>query len=283
MTHLDSEYLEKAAREALTRPRDAAFWDERLFTTHGATFSWAERGDDLLEESNYLTALEEIQGAAGDAADEHVIDSSARHFACGSLRQIFVQVYETARPCASIFCDDLAEVNVFSPDLGHGVALCEDHWDLRHDAGGEDPWVRLGPSVERDVSIDESTFERLELKFTAAFVKAAELADYLRCDGSILDESDYCEREWKAYESAVEEAIERAQREFDLDSAAEMVAIRDLFFESARFCGLDWHRAEDVDEDVVAEIYGAARDAHFDALLRHLLYGPIEGQIPLDL
>lgn len=84
--------LKAAAREALTRPSDAVFYDDRLYTTHGPVLAWAERGDDILAESNYLTVLPFLESAAED--EEHVLDVTVRHWAVGSLRQIFVQVYE---------------------------------------------------------------------------------------------------------------------------------------------------------------------------------------------
>lgn len=89
---IDDETLTEAAKEALQRPSDAAFWDERLYTTHGLTFGWADRGDDLLAESNYHVALSAIRDAAGEDADDHVIDGSVSHWLVGSMRQLFVQV-----------------------------------------------------------------------------------------------------------------------------------------------------------------------------------------------
>ena len=79
------EMLQQAAREGLTQPSDSAMWDERLYTTHAATLTWAVNGDDLLEESNYLTVLDYLQGVAGDDADEHVIDSTVSHWAVGTV------------------------------------------------------------------------------------------------------------------------------------------------------------------------------------------------------
>ena len=89
-----------AAREALVRPSDAAFWDDRLYTSHVPVLSWADRSDDVLSESNFHTVLAELQDFdrgledvdyAGDAAD--VFEASVSHWAVGSLRQIWVRVY----------------------------------------------------------------------------------------------------------------------------------------------------------------------------------------------
>lgn len=92
MFDIDIDTLAEWAEKALERPSDAAFWDERLYETHGATLSWAERGDDILEESNYLSALDLVKGAA--EREEDVIDASIGHWLVGSLRQLFVRVYE---------------------------------------------------------------------------------------------------------------------------------------------------------------------------------------------
>lgn len=93
---LDDQTLAQAETEALTRPSDSSMWDERYYTTHGAALSWADRGDDLVEESNYLTVLAHLREVAGQDADEHVIDARLSHWAYGSLRQLFVQVRDDA-------------------------------------------------------------------------------------------------------------------------------------------------------------------------------------------
>lgn len=99
----DAEHMAIAAREALTRPSDYAAWDERWYTTHGRVMDWAERGDDLVAESNYLTALAMLQGAvahdetgASEARGDDVEDTTASHWAVGSLRELFVRVYDEA-------------------------------------------------------------------------------------------------------------------------------------------------------------------------------------------
>ncbi|MFF3249715.1 hypothetical protein ACFYWP_01600 [Actinacidiphila glaucinigra] len=239
---LDRETLEKAAEEALTRPSDALFWDDRLFETHGAVFHWAELGDDLLEESNYLTALDRIKGAAGDFADEHVIDGTARHFACGSLRTIYVQVYET-------YEDEECE--------------CEPYFE--HEDGceqDEDSWYC------QSFCLFECDGERClpeEREFTKAFIEATELALYLKGGGAILDDSDYSEREWEAFEKALKEAVEHAQREYTLvDTCAEDDAIAQRFYEDESTTHRNqWSRPDDVNWDIVEEEYREARDAYF--------------------
>jgi hypothetical protein len=100
-TEIDNDTMAKAAREALTRPQNYGAWDERWYTTHGCVMSWADRGDDILAESNYLTAVALLEGAvahdetgASEARGDDVEDSSASHWLVGSLRQLFVRVYD---------------------------------------------------------------------------------------------------------------------------------------------------------------------------------------------
>ncbi|AUG87262.1 hypothetical protein KGG77_gp06 [Streptomyces phage Omar] len=238
---LDRDTLEQAAEEALARPSDAMFFDDRLFTTHGAVFHWAEYGDDLLEESNYLTALDLIRGAAGDNADVHVIDGTSRHFACGSLRTIYVQVYES-------YEDHECE--------------CEPTWEHEEECAQDegDFYCQLYCRIECD---GEQCLPE-ESEFTDAFKVAAELALSLR-DYPILDESDYNEREWELFEKTLKEAVEHAQREYTLvDTWVDDEAIAALYYENEDFTHQQsWCRAEDVDWDVVAEEYREARDAYF--------------------
>ncbi|MCY0933652.1 hypothetical protein [Streptomyces sp. H34-S4] len=235
---LDRETLEKAAREALTQPSDSSFWDDRLFTTHGAVFHWAERGDDLLEESNYLTALDLIKAAADDGrtdteiSDEHVIDGTSRHWAVGSLRTIYVQVYEDVE--------------------------CEGHYD-------DDRILESGAGLGEAAYCDGSCIT--EREFTAAFVEATELALSLQ-DYPILDDSDYSEREWEQFEAAMKEAVEQAQRKYTLvDTCDQDDEIAQRFYEDESTTHRSqWCRAEDVRWATVAEEYKAARDAYFEFL-----------------
>jgi hypothetical protein len=192
---IDIETLAEWAEKALTRPSDAAFWDERLYETHGSTLTWAERGDDILEESNYLSALEIVQGAA--ESEDDVIDATCGHWLVGSLRQLFVRVYE----------DD-------------GVT------------------------------------------FTAAWKAIVEIGEGLE-SYPIVDESDYSEREWKLYEENLSEAIDQAQRDYDLDSDAEAQELRDRLYEVAGD-RLPWDGA-DVSWNAVEELYAELRDEYFEA------------------
>jgi hypothetical protein len=91
----DNDDYRKAADEALTRPSDASFWDDRLYTTHVPVLSWADRGDDLIAESNFHTVLDHLQTIAAEAGEEDaVFDGSVSHWLVGSLKQVYVQVYD---------------------------------------------------------------------------------------------------------------------------------------------------------------------------------------------
>ncbi|WLW38620.1 hypothetical protein [Streptomyces phage Verabelle] len=208
--NVDIDTLIEYAESGLERPSDAAFWDDRLYTTHAPVIGWAERGDDILEESNYLSTLELVQGAA--ESEDHWIDATVGHWLVGSLRQLFVQVYED---------------------------------ETRED-------------------------------FTQAFIEAVEIAEGLK-DYPVVDESDYSDREWKRYEENLSEALDQAQREFDLDTDEEAQAIRDAFYEVSGD-RLPWDGA-DVSWDAVEELYREVRDEFFTALV----LGVHPGQLELDI
>lgn len=89
----DPEALAEFATQILDRPGDMGVWDDRLYSTHGGTISWAERSDAILSESNYLMALDRVLADSGLPEGEDVIDGSFGHWAVGSLRQICVRVY----------------------------------------------------------------------------------------------------------------------------------------------------------------------------------------------
>ena len=236
---LDRETLEEIAEKVLERPSDATFFDDRLFTTHGAVMHWAELGDDILEESNYLSALELIKGAAGDDADAHVIDGTSRHWACGSLRTIYVQVYESYEDYE---CE------------------CEPTWEHEDECAHDedDFYCQLYCRIECD---GEECLP--EQEFTAAFIEAAEILVGLQ-DYPVVDESDYSEREWNAFQDALVQAVESAQSEY-VDTPEQAQAIAERFYEDDYATHRNhWCRPDDVDWDVVADEYKAARDEYYD-------------------
>lgn len=260
---IDFDTLDEIAGQSLTKPSDAIFWDDRLFETHGAILSWAEGSDDLLAESNYLSALSLVQGAAGDDVDEHVIDGSARHWACGSLRTIYVQVYKT-------YEDEECE--------------CEPTWEhedeCEHDE--DSTYCQLYCAIECDG--EECLPE--ELEFTDAFIEAAGLA-YGLLDYPIIDESDFSEREWKAFENNCTEAIEQATRNHD-DTWEQDNAIQNLMFEESALSDLfGYEENAGVSWGKVAEIYEDYRDAYFEELAYEVYrwnvlgYNPDQLELPI--
>ncbi|MFE7463087.1 hypothetical protein ACFU6R_03145 [Streptomyces sp. NPDC057499] len=262
---LDTDPLYEIATRSLVRPSDALFWDDRLFTTHGAILHWCELGDDILEESNYRTALDRIRAAAdsgrpdAEVSDAHVIDASARHFAFGSLRTIYVQVREDADPCKT--CAEGQEADaywVFTFKSGREVVFCD---------GCRDEFDELGLSYEPRIPA-----------YTAAFTEAAEILTAL-AGYPVLDESDYSEREWNAYQETLTEAVEHAQKDYwdDSDQEAQEIAERYLNDYSAMH-RTEWIRAEDVNWAVVAKEYAGHRDSYFTELANAHLNAPIAGQ-----
>jgi hypothetical protein len=194
--NVDIDTVQEYAINALERPSDAAFWDDRCYVTHVPVIGWADRGDDILEESNFKVALSLLEGAAED--EEHVFQGSAGHWLVGNLEQVWVQVYE------------------------------ED---------GE--------------------------TFTAAFIEAVEIQEALK-DYPILDESDYSEREWAAFEENCKRALEWAQREYVDDTIEEITEIENAIFAESALSDLFGYEANaEVSEERVEEIYREYRDAYF--------------------
>ncbi|AXQ61130.1 hypothetical protein SEA_HANK144_75 [Streptomyces phage Hank144] len=269
---LDFDTLDEIAEQALTRPSDAMFWDDRLFTTHGAILSWASRGDDILEESNYKSALDLIKGAAGDDAGEHVIDGSAGHWLVGTLETIYVQVYADRPECNTIGCEEEAEY-LANYRTGESAHFCEEHKE------------GLEGSVIAEILHTE--FEPLGREFTPAFVEAAELLVGLQ-DYPIIDESDFSEREWKAFEDNCSEALESASNEYDDDTLEEATEIQNRIFQDSALSDLFGYEPNaEVSWERVAEIYAEYRDAYFEELAYEayrwnvLGYNPDQLELPI--
>ncbi|AKY03604.1 hypothetical protein FDI81_gp73 [Streptomyces phage Hydra] len=235
--NVDIDTLVEYANSALVRPSDASFWDERCYTTHVPVIGWADRGDDILEESNYHAAKSLIEGAAEDP--EHVFEGSAGHWLVGSLQQVWVQVYETFEE----ECD------------------CEPTW--QHEDGCEEDEDSLYCERWCLVECDgEQCLPEGEV-FTAAFIEAVEIQEALK-DYPILDESDYSEREWERFESNCTEALGEAQREYADDTLEEENAIENAIFEESALSDLFGYEANaEVSWERVAEIYAEYRDAYF--------------------
>lgn len=261
---LDRETLEEAAAEALERPSNAFFYDDRLFTTHGRVFGWRESHGDVLEESNYLTALALITAAADDGredtevSDEQVIDGTESHFANGRIRVLYVQIYEGGCPEE---CEGREE---FSHEefCGHDSEDRYCRMYCKHECEGE----CNGPRT-----------------FTAAFIEATKLALYLQ-DGAVLDDSDFSEREWKRFEENAQRALDEAQREYTWDTFEELTEIQNRIFQASELSELMGREANaDVSWEKVAEIYADYRGAYFDELAYEVYRWNVLGYNPDQL
>lgn len=82
----------EAAREALVRPQDAAFWDDTLFHTHTllGSIAYAPNSDDILAESNYRTVFAALIGEFPDG--DKVTEESVGHWTYSSFNVIRVRV-----------------------------------------------------------------------------------------------------------------------------------------------------------------------------------------------
>ncbi|MEU7030068.1 hypothetical protein AB0A60_25725 [Streptomyces sp. NPDC046275] len=268
----DDDTLSEYACRLLERPTNFG-GDDRYYRTHAPVLAKADYSDDILAESNYKTALDLLRAAADDGrddtevSDEHVIDAGIRHWAMGYCSEIFVQVYEGG-------CDEDC-TGPCAAECGYPKSCgCEGNRDECMTAcpsgcDGE-AWVHQG---ECTGNCDGTR------TFTAAWREACSILSALE-GYPILDESDYSEREYERWQSNVNEALERAQREYEYDTEAQTAEIADSCHESLSDLygyepdgGIDWEKAED--------IYREARDAYFSRLANEHLNAPLAGQLSL--
>lgn len=137
---------------------------------------------------------------------------------------------------------------------------------------GTEPWL-------------EGKDPRIEVEYTDAFLAAVDCADR-RHQYPLLDETDYNEREYAAWEKEVDEAIAQEQRRGDYgDDEDDVQAIRDVMSdlldeegESAAdaFGGPDGYSPDNVDYEKVAEWYGKAREEMFARQVAAYWGDPIE-------
>ncbi|ATE85177.1 hypothetical protein SEA_GOBY_73 [Streptomyces phage Goby] len=246
--NVDIDTVQEYADNALERPSDAAFWDDRCYTTHAPVIGWADRGDDILEESNYHSAKALIEGAATE--DEHVFEGTAGHWLVGSLSQVWVQVYETRPECSTIGCEEESEyLATYTLASYDSEGFCAEHKEALE-----------GAFLAELLRIE---FEDHPRDFTAAFIEAVEIQEALK-DYPILDETDFSEREWERFEENSKEAIEEAQRSHPEDSIEDITEIENrIFSESALSDLFGYEGNAEVSWDAVADIYDEYRDAYF--------------------
>ncbi|MGW8743534.1 hypothetical protein [Streptomyces sp. NPDC055794] len=265
----DDDTLSEYAGKLLERPTNFGTSDDRLYRTHAPVIGCADSSDDLMAVSNFHVALELLRSAADDGradteiSDEHVVNAGIRHWGWGSCSQVFVQVYaDDVMLCRK--CDSIADWAVSRKKHGRRRFLCAGcksgwDWDTEHYGLPALSPIRYRP------------------KFTAAWREACSILSALE-GYPILDESDYSEREWERWQSNVNEALERAQREYEDDTEIQSAEIADSCYEELGElfghepdCGIDWQKVED--------IYCKARDTYFTALANEHLNAPIAGQL----
>ncbi|AKY03528.1 hypothetical protein SEA_DANZINA_73 [Streptomyces phage Danzina] len=246
--NVDIDTVQEYADNALERPSDAAFWDDRCYTTHAPVIGWADRGDDILEESNYHSAKALIEGAATE--DEHVFEGSAGHWLVGSISQVWVQVYETRPECATIGCEEESEyLATYTLASYDSEGYCGEHREALE-----------GAFLAELLRIE---FEDYPRDFTAAFIEAVEIQEGLK-DYPIVDESDYSEREWERFESNVSEALDAASNDYADDTLEEATEIQNRIFQDSALSDLFGYEPNaEVSWESVAEIYAEYRDAYF--------------------
>lgn len=193
---LDTDTLAKAANEALTRPDSTAVWDDRLWRTHGCMHSWADRGDDLIAESNHHVMLAQLRTVERPDEDD-VVDTSFHHWLVGSMTHIFVRIYN----------------------------------DTDEDG---DPIIESGYTPA----------------FRVAVACALSISEY-----PLLDESDYSERESKAQDALIEDALSWASR--GDDTPEQIQEITNIFWDLLR------DSSDEVSWEGVVEMYTQARDQFF--------------------
>lgn len=222
-TKLDPSILAEYATAALTRPGSWMGYDDRLYTTHGCVASWADRGDDVLAESNYLSMLAMLKAAVahdetGRDTDEDVFDGSSSHWLVGSLRELYVRVYA-----------------------------------------------------------DEACTE-----YTDAFVVAVEALHSLQ-DYPILDDSDYSEREYEAWQETLDLALSDAERKHGgVDELIDCQAIEAHMTADQHAALPEPGHPDDLRWDDVQEGYEHYRDEYYEARAAWVL-GPWPGQLALEL
>lgn len=103
----DDETILKYAKQALERPRDAAFWDDDLYNTHTLMFHSAPASDDLVSQSNYHSILRDLSHAYRRSPG--AIDSgSIGHWTYSSFDCIKVRVTYADGTIHPAFVDALA-------------------------------------------------------------------------------------------------------------------------------------------------------------------------------
>lgn len=112
-------------------------------------------------------------------------------------------------------------------------------------------------------------------EFMLGYVLRKRLEDY-----PVLDESDFCEREYAAWQDAMETELRYLAH--DDDSEDDITAINSAFYDAYYDCG--WHSfsPDDIGQDV-EEHYENARNAYFEARALDHFNAQIDGQGNFDV
>lgn len=142
-----------------------------------------------------------------------------------------------------------------------------------------------GYEPDRWEHVDEHPQDVEDVRYTAAFLQAVKCAD-ARQNYPLLDESDYNQREYEAWEKEIGEGIAAAQRALDVeDDPDDEAEIRRVMFElideegesaADALGGEDGYTPDNVDYDKVKEWYAKAREEMFARRVAAFWGDPIE-------
>lgn len=266
--YADDETCARYAAALLSsRPHPSSMRDERLYASHAPALNWAERGDDLLAESNYECVLAELEGMAArndtTVEPDDVIDATISDWLVGSLRQIFVRVADICPACErEIHTLDYGRA-AYGTQTASPVVYCETPADSETDNDTECPANTNGSHTVR---------------FAEAWRAACAILDQL-ADYPVWDESDYSERQSGAFDADFSDALDDADRQYD-DDDATVQDIRDAVL-ARRHDGEEFSDDhESADWDAVAKAWDEERDAIYEA--RAALFGAENGALDAD-
>lgn len=244
---LDNDALEALAQEALaSRPSPSAMWDERLYVTHAPIMSRAVNQDDLLADSNYEKVLEHLEAFSA------VWDDTATD----------------RRACLE------ERTDVFAAEMRAQEMQCE--------------CETCSPSVI-DARISDWAWGPIDQLFvrthwadgtlTQVWGEAMRIIIGLQ-DYPVFDDSDFSEREYEAFMTDYDDALNDVVNNYPDDSDADIavltlrvrLASQDLDLYGDGYASADW--------DAIADLYRQTRDAYFEERANDALYIGAAAQIP---
>lgn len=145
----------KAAEEALARPSNSVWHDDRIWHTHTLMFSYAPAAGEIIDESNYRTILAELQ--AEFPGVDRVDTGGFGHWTYSHFDTIIVRVLDKRGRITPEFCraaeitHALLDYPVF--DESDYSSLEMEYWDKSFDE--EFVWLT------RDVEVSADDRERI--------------------------------------------------------------------------------------------------------------------------